>query len=89
MKQTDKVKEYLETHGSITDKQAYYHCSKQPRGYKQAYLKLGIRRLSARIWELRHEPYFLPIGTEYLSVKTKNGKAIIGRYYLIKETNNG
>ena len=75
MKQTDKVKEYLETHGSITD--------------KQAYLKLGIRRLSARIWELRHEPYFLSIGTEYLSVKTKNGKAIIGRYYLIKETNNG
>lgn len=71
MTQKEQVKEYLEAHGSITD--------------RQAYRDLGIRRLSARIWELRHSPYFLPIGTEYKTVKTRAGKAVVGVYYLIKE----
>lgn len=71
MTQKEQVKEYLEAHGSITD--------------RQAYRDLGIRRLSARIWELRQSPYFMPIGTEYKTVKTRNGKAVIGVYYLVKE----
>lgn len=68
--QNEQVKEYLEEHGKITDRQAY---------------RLGIRRLSARIWELRRKPYYLPISTKYKTVKTKTGKAVIGEYYLIKE----
>lgn len=72
MTQKEQVKEYLEAHGSITD--------------RQAYRDLGIRRLSARIWELRHAPYFLPIGTEYKTVKTRTGKAVVGVYYLVKES---
>lgn len=39
-KQTAWVLEYIREHGSITDVEAY-------EGY-------GIRRLSARIWDLRH-----------------------------------
>ena len=70
MTQREQIKEYLEKNGSITDRQAYH---------------LGIRRLSARIWELRHSPYFMSIGTEYKTVKTKNGKAVIGVYYLVHE----
>ena len=70
MTQRERIKEYLEQNGSITDRQAYH---------------LGIRRLSARIWELRQSPYFMPIGTEYKTVKTKNGKAVIGVYYLAHE----
>lgn len=72
MTQTEQVKEYLEVHGHITD--------------REAYRDLGIRRLSARIWELRRAPYFLPIGTEYKTVRTRAGKAVVGVYYLIKET---
>lgn len=71
MTQKEQVKEYLEAHGSITD--------------RQAYRELGIRRLSARIWELRQAPYYMPIGTTYKTVKTRSGKAVIGVYHLIKE----
>lgn len=70
MTQRERIKEYLEQNGSITDRQAYH---------------LGIRRLSARIWELRQAPYYMPIGTTYKTVKTRAGKAVIGVYHLIKE----
>lgn len=69
--QNEQVKEYLEEHGSITDRQAY---------------RLGIRRLSARIFDLRHAPYFLPIGTTYKTVKTRAGKTVVGVYHLLKES---
>ena len=71
MTQKEQVKEYLEAHGRITD--------------RQARRDLGIYRLSARIWELRQSPYFMPIGTEYKTVKTRNRKAVIGVYHLVKE----
>lgn len=70
MKQTELIKDYLEKNGSITD--------------FEAFTKLGIRRLSARIWDLKHKEK-VPISSELIKVKTAHGEATVAKYTLLKE----
>lgn len=63
-----QVLDYIRKHGSITQ--------------LQATLELGITRLSARIWTLRHKLGF-EIRDEYIEVPTRNGgTARVKRYYI-------
>jgi len=70
--QNEKVLEYLRTHEQITDREAYF---------------MGIRRLSARIFDLRHDPkYKCVIQKRMKTVTNADGsKASIAVYKLIEE----
>lgn len=68
MQQTLLVMDYLRKHGSITQKEATD--------------KLGVTRLAAIIWKLRHKHGFL-ILDEPQTVKNRFGAScVIKRYYL-------
>lgn len=70
MTQVEKILDYMERHGSITDAEAYQH--------------LGIRRLSARIFDLRASG--LNISTEGEKGKNRFGEPTrYARYRLEKE----
>ena len=66
MNQAKQVLEYIQEHGSITQ--------------REALRKLGVGRLAARISDLRAEGY--NITTEIIKVHTKGGKAHVARYTL-------
>ena len=71
MTQNEELYEYLKTHDSITPLQALY--------------RLGIYRLSARIYNLKEQG--IPIKMELHKVKAKNGRiAYVGKYSLVKES---
>lgn len=55
--QADKIIRYLNTHGTITD--------------RDAYTKLGIRRLAARIADIRRDG--IPIETQMREVTNADG----------------
>lgn len=63
---TKKLLNYMLHHGSVTT--------------GEAFLKLGISRLSARIWDLRHDGYDIP--SKMISVETRDGSAHVSSYYL-------
>ena len=65
--QAKRVLEHLKKNGSITTLDAL-----------QAY---GITRLSARIWELRHEEGYT-IKSESTKVRTRYGETIVAKYKL-------
>lgn len=70
MTQNERIKEYLEKHGSIT-----------PR---EADRELGIMRLSARVLELRADG--LNIRTEKETSRNKYGESVsYARYVLVKK----
>jgi len=56
---------------------------KAPLTSMQAFRNLGITRLSARIYDLRHEGH--RIESERVRVHTRNGTATVARYYLEAE----
>lgn len=66
MKQTEKVRAYLETHYGITAKQAME--------------ELGIYRLGARIWDLKQQG--LQIKSAMIPVKTRDGETKVKMYWL-------
>lgn len=66
MNQAKQVLEYIQEHGSITQ--------------REATRKLGVGRLAARISDLRAEGY--DIQTEMVPVRTRGGKARVARYTL-------
>lgn len=70
--QADRLLHYLKTHAGITP--------------DVAYTKLGIYRLSARIFDLRDKGY--KILTTMIPVKSKfNGEEVyVARYSLVKES---
>lgn len=65
--QTRKIFQHMKKNGSITALEAI-----------QAY---GVTRLSARIWELRHD-YGYTIRTKLVRVKTRAGEATVAKYIL-------
>jgi len=67
--QTLAVLNHLEKNGSITPLEAQYY--------------LGVGRLSARIWELKHQ-YDIPIRTEHVTVPTRNGHSTVAKYVLVE-----
>ena len=67
--QTLAVLQHLEKNGSITPLEAQYY--------------LGVSRLSARIWELKHI-FDVPIKTEHVTVPTRNGHATVAKYVLVE-----
>lgn len=64
--QTDAVYKYMKTHKGISS--------------MQAFSKLGITRLSARIWDLRHKG--IDISTSQKTAKTQYGKTAYTVYSL-------
>lgn len=67
--QTELVWDYMKANGGITTLQAYDD--------------LGITRLSARIWELRHQ-HQLPIDDEDIEVPRRNGETTqVKRYFFV------
>ena len=70
--QADRLLNYLQTHAGITP--------------DVAYTKLGIYRLSARVFDLRDKGY--KILTTMIPVKSKfNGEEVyVARYSLVKES---
>ena len=68
--QCDRVLEYLKKHGSISDTEARD--------------ELGIRRVGARIWDLKDKGY--PIVTKMEKGKNRFNETVrYGVYYLVKE----
>ena len=68
MTQTEKVKEYIDTHGSITS--------------MEAFRDLKITRLAARISDLKQMGINIGSTTE-VSVNTWGEKSRYARYYII------
>lgn len=71
MTQCEKVKQYMQEHGSITQREAinYLHCY----------------RLGARIWDLTNK-HNVPVKREMLRVKNSDGTFThIARYSLVEE----
>ncbi len=69
--QTDLVLDYINANGGITTRQAYED--------------LGITRLSARIFELKHDR-LLPIRDEFVDAPTRKGETTqVKKYYLPQE----
>lgn len=68
--QTDLVLDYINANGGITTRQAYED--------------LGITRLSARIWELKHDRK-LPIDDEFIDVPTRSGEETQVKKYFLPE----
>lgn len=69
MTQCEKILRYMELHGSITARQALNEC--------------GCMRLAARIHDLREQGH--DIRMELITVRTRSGKAKVGRYSLNAE----
>ena len=68
--QTEDLYDYLKENGSITQ--------------MKALRELGIMRLASRISDLRRQG--VPISTEMITVKAKNGRnASVARYTLVEE----
>jgi len=67
--QCEKILRYMELHGSITARQALNEC--------------GVMRLAARIHDLREAGH--DIRMELITVRTRSGKAKVGRYSLNAE----
>lgn len=71
MTQTEMVLQYMHENGSITQ--------------MQAIMDLGCGRLSARINDIKNKLQ-VPVKTEIVPVKKKNGKtAYVARYSLVEE----
>lgn len=68
--QTDLVLDYINANGGITTRQAYED--------------LGITRLSARIFELKHDRK-LPIDDEFINVPTRAGEETQVKKYFLTE----
>lgn len=64
-KQTERVKEYLETHYGLTAKQAME--------------ELGIMRLGARIWDLKQ--IGVPIKSGFIEVENRFGEKVRVKLY--------
>lgn len=71
MSQADRVLDYMREHGSITGKEAYDY--------------LGIERLSARIWELRHERKITVFDVMETSKNRFGDRSDYKRYFLAKK----
>ena len=71
MKQTERVLDYIKRFGSITQ--------------LEALADLGIMRLGARVWDLRHEGY--PIKSKLISRKNRFGETTYFSQYSL-EVNN-
>jgi len=68
--QKKRILKYIKEHGSITQKEAVY---------------LGCWRLGARIYDLKAEPYNIPIITTLETVQSTDGStARIARYMFQK-----
>ena len=70
--QNEKLIKYMKTHKGITA--------------LDAFTKLRIMRLSARIWDLRHE-YGCKIVSSYKNVRTSEGELTRVAYYTLTEVN--
>jgi hypothetical protein len=71
MSQTEMVLQYMHENGSITQ--------------MQAIMDIGCGRLSARIKDIK-DKLQVPVKTEMVPVKKKNGKiAYVARYSILKE----
>lgn len=67
--QCERIVEYMEEHGSITTKDAFFD--------------LGISRLSARIFELRDAGY--AIAEEWESAENRYGEMVNYKRFKLKE----
>lgn len=68
MTQTEKIKKFMEDHGSITQREAITYC--------------GCYRLGARIWDLENKKQ-TPVIHEMIEVQNRDGsKSHIARYRL-------
>lgn len=65
MTQEEKVLEFIKENGSITS--------------LQAFRRLGVTRLSAKIYNLRGK---YDIKDKYIKVKTRDGSTYVKKYYL-------
>lgn len=71
MTQTEKIKKFMEDHGSITQREAITHC--------------GCYRLGARIWDLENKKG-VPVVHEMVKVRNADGTFThIARYSLARE----
>lgn len=70
--QNEKLLKYMKTHKGITA--------------LDAFTKLGIMRLSARIWDLRHE-YGCVIVSDFKNVKNADGELVRVARYTLTEVN--
>ena len=68
-KQCQEIWRYMVTNGPITQ--------------RIAGCELDIWRLSARIWDLKHQGF--PISSESVTVETRFGKQTFKRYYIDAE----
>lgn len=66
-KQENTVLEYMRTHTGITQ--------------MDATREIGVTRLAAVIWMLRHKRG-IPVRDELVTVKTRYGTTMVKRYYL-------
>lgn len=66
MSQCEKIMKFMETHGSITAKQAEKY--------------IGCMRLASRIHDLREQG--VKIKSEQITVRTRSGKTQVARYSL-------
>lgn len=66
MKQTEMVREALEAGRKITA--------------AMAWREMGVMRLAARVKNLRDKG--MPIRTELVTMRTRSGKARVGRYFI-------
>ena len=74
MKQTDRVLSYMVKRGSITQAEAYE--------------QLGVARLGARIWDLKHQGHRIISSRE--EGVNRYGEAIrYARYALVRGSENG
>lgn len=71
MSQTDRVLDYMREHGSITAKEAYDY--------------LGVERLSARIWEIRHDRMITVFDVPERCKNRFGDRSDYKRYYLAKK----
>lgn len=73
MTQTEKIKEFMKLHGSITQREAITYC--------------GCYRLGARIYDLENK-HQTPVIHEMIQVKNADGsKTYIARYRLAEVHN--
>lgn len=70
MTQVEKIIDYMETHGSITQMEALYYC--------------GCARLASRIFDIKKAG--TPINMEMVKVKNRDGsESCVARYSLAEE----
>ena len=63
-RQIDKIRDYINEHGSITD--------------NQAVRRLGVGRLASRIFDMKKLGYTFK--TETIKVRTRDGVSYVSRY---------